>query len=71
MNITNKERAPRDGVKVSVMFSSYSVYIGPEYEKSALLILLDGIYQTRAGVVKIRKNNKKAGRYERHGFKKL
>ena len=80
----NKERAPRDGVKVNNMNkdemvaygiakalrNSYNIYMGPKYEKSVLLKYWER-YQTRAGVKSIRKNNKAAGNYERHGFKKL
>lgn len=52
------------------LFESYSVYMGPKYEKSALTWFWMK-YQTREYVSKIRKNNNAEGVHEHQGLKKL
>ena len=65
----NKEDMMAYGI-AKTLRTSYSIYMGPKYEKSIILKYWER-YQTRAGVKSIRKNNKAAGNYERKGFKKL
>ena len=69
VNFMNKNEMMAYGI-ARALSNSYSIYMGPKYEKSVLLKYWER-YQTRAGVARIRKNNKAAGSYERHGFKKL